>query len=135
MYASINFLMIGAMNFRPQDIAQLDPYSLVAMDKEELLPQLTKIIADLKEAMDRLNQNSSNSSRPSSSDSPWGGKGSSGHDIDWVGETLQEMLNSSSSDHSQTSDKDPKGNSECSLGKGNDASQDEHSLPKKKALK
>lgn len=123
------------MNLNPQDISQLDPSSLIAMDKEELLPQLTKIIADLKEAMDRLNQNSNNSSRPSSSDSPWGGKRSNGHDIDWVGETLQEILDSSSNDHPQTSDKDPKDNSKDSLGKGNDASQDKNSLPKKKALK
>jgi DNA-directed RNA polymerase subunit RPC12/RpoP len=104
------------MHYTPLEIAKLDPYFLISMNKEDLLPCLIKIIADLKESRDRLNQNSSNSSRPSSSDNPWGFRGVNTHDINQAGETLQELFESSSNTQSQndsenSSEKDKDNNS------------------------
>jgi transposase len=123
------------MYFSKHDIAQLDPHSLISMDKENLFHSLTKIVSDLKEATDRLNQNSSNSSRPSSSDSPWESKASTTHDIDWVREALQEMLASSSNDPSQNSIQKSTESSTQSSKKNKDSSQNGNSSSKKKARK
>lgn len=59
------------MHFDRSDLQQLTPeyvHNLPLERKEVLVEQLRK---DLMEAQDRLNQNPSNSSRPSSSQAPW----------------------------------------------------------------
>ena len=58
---------------------ELNDYSLRQMDENDIrkLPEAAlrdlavKLLQDLKEARERLNQNSRNSSRPPGSDAPW----------------------------------------------------------------
>ena len=59
---------------------ELNDYSLRQMDENDIrkLPEAAlrdlavKLLQDLKEARERLNQNSRNSSCPPGSDAPWG---------------------------------------------------------------
>jgi len=80
------------MNLSPEEIAQLDPQMVAALDRSELLPLLTKVFGDLKELMDRQNQHSGNSSRPSSSDAPWGPRGSSEGKLNAIQDALRDMF-------------------------------------------
>lgn len=59
------------MQLNTHDLKQLDDRYLCALPQEALQRLSSKLLSDLKEAHDRLNQNSSNSSRPPSSQSPW----------------------------------------------------------------
>jgi transposase len=54
------------------DLLQLDRDTLARLDEEALRRLSGRLLDDLKEARDRLNQDSKNSSRPPSSDSPYG---------------------------------------------------------------
>jgi transposase len=54
------------------DLLQLDRDTLSRLDEEALRRLSERLLDDLKEAHDRLNQDSQNSSRPPSSDSPYG---------------------------------------------------------------
>ena len=57
-----------------QDLLQIDEAflrRLLDSDPEALLGLSIKLTDDLKEARERLNQNPSNSSKPSSSQAPW----------------------------------------------------------------
>jgi len=54
------------------DLLQLDRDTLSRLDEEALRRLSERLLDDLKEARDRLNQDSQNSSRPPSSDSPYG---------------------------------------------------------------
>ena len=59
------------MQLNDHDISQLDEEDLLNLP-EDILRQLSiKLLNDLKEARERLNQNSRNSSRPPSSELPW----------------------------------------------------------------
>jgi len=53
------------------DLKQLDDTYLGGLPVETLRGLSSKLLADLKEARERLNQNPSNSSRPPSSQAPW----------------------------------------------------------------
>jgi transposase len=53
------------------DLAQLDEAALAALTPEQLHALSLKLLADLKLALERLEQNPRNSSRPPSSVAPW----------------------------------------------------------------
>jgi transposase len=55
------------------DLSQLDEAYLLNLGEERLRTLSVKLLADLKAAHDRLEQNSRNSSRPPSSEAPWEG--------------------------------------------------------------
>jgi transposase len=56
------------------DLFQLDEAALRKLSDEQLRVLSVKLLADLKAAHERLDQNSRNSSRPPSSEPPWQGK-------------------------------------------------------------
>ena len=60
------------MHLSSHDLQQLDEDYLRGLSPEQLQALSGKLLADLKEAHDRLNQNPSNSSRPPSTQTPWG---------------------------------------------------------------
>ncbi len=53
------------------DLRQIDDEYLESLNSRELLELSKRLTKDLKIAVDRLNQNPSNSSRPPSSSDPW----------------------------------------------------------------
>lgn len=53
------------------DLRQIDDAYVETLSIDELREVIKRVVKDLKEARDRLNQNSSNSSRPPSSEAPW----------------------------------------------------------------
>ncbi len=53
------------------DLVQVDSERIEAMTPGEKDSLILKLVSDLREALDRLNQNSSNSSCPPSSEAPW----------------------------------------------------------------
>lgn len=59
------------MQFSDHDLRQLDEAYLRSLSVEPLRTLSSKLLSDLKEAHDRLNQNPSNSSRPPSTRAPW----------------------------------------------------------------
>ncbi len=59
------------MEIPDYSLLQITPEVLVKLNPDELLKLSVKLLKDLKELHDRLNQNSNNSSRPSSSIPPW----------------------------------------------------------------
>ena len=59
------------MEIPDYSLLQITPEVLVKLNPNELLKLSVKLLKDLKELHDRLNQNSNNSSRPSSSIHPW----------------------------------------------------------------
>jgi hypothetical protein len=62
------------MKIKDHDLRQLDEERLRGLQEKDpaaLLRLTTRLVDDLKEARERLNQNSSNSSRPSGSHDPW----------------------------------------------------------------
>ncbi len=59
------------MQLSDHDLKQLDEEYLRSLSAEPLRTLSSKLLSDLKEAHDRLNQNPSNSSRPPSSRAPW----------------------------------------------------------------
>jgi hypothetical protein len=61
------------MHLSPADLAQLDDADLLALEEGRLRVLSVKLLADLKEAHERLGQNPNNSSRPPSSAAPWEG--------------------------------------------------------------
>jgi hypothetical protein len=56
---------------KDHSLKQLNSHYLAKLTPEELLHLSTKLLHDLKEAREQLNQNSSNSSKPPSSRHPW----------------------------------------------------------------
>jgi transposase len=61
----------AGMHLDDHDLKQLDEEYLLSLSPVQLQTLSTKLLADLKEAHDRLNQNPSNSSRPPSTRAPW----------------------------------------------------------------
>ena len=59
------------MNLTDHDLKQIDKEYLVSLMPEQLLHLSEKMLADLRDARDRLNQTPGNSSRPSGSYAPW----------------------------------------------------------------
>lgn len=59
------------MKLSEHDLKQIDKDTLLGLSLEQLAPLAIMFLDDLKEARDRLNQNSNNSSRPSGSMPPW----------------------------------------------------------------
>jgi hypothetical protein len=59
------------MHLSPYSLRQLDQAYLDALDEAALRVLSVKLLEDLKEAWDRLNQGAENSSRPPSSRAPW----------------------------------------------------------------
>lgn len=63
------------MHLSRRDLAQLDEAYLAGLPEGSLRTLSVTLVADLKEAIERLDQNPSNSSRPPSSRAPWEGVG------------------------------------------------------------
>ena len=61
------------MQLSEHDLKQLDEEKIRSLQAEQLRTLSVKLLADLKEACDRLNQAPDNSSRPPSSRAPWDG--------------------------------------------------------------
>ncbi len=59
------------MQLSNQDLSQIDEDELLNLPEEELRHLSIKLLNDLKDARERLSQNSRNSSRPPSSETPW----------------------------------------------------------------
>ena len=59
------------MQLSNQDLSQLNEDDLLNLPEEELRYLSIKLLNDLKEARERMSQNSRNSSRPPSSEAPW----------------------------------------------------------------
>lgn len=59
------------MKLSDHDLTQLNEKDLLELPEESLRHLSVKLLNDLKEARERLRQNSRNSSRPPSSDAPW----------------------------------------------------------------
>lgn len=59
------------MRLSAQDLRQLDEAAIEALEPAPLRALALTLLADLKEALDRLGQNPGNSSRPPSSQPPW----------------------------------------------------------------
>jgi hypothetical protein len=59
------------MLLKNHSLRQIDEAYLRSLSHEQLIGLSTKLVADLKEARERLNQTPSNSSRPPSSRAPW----------------------------------------------------------------
>ena len=59
------------MKLTAHDLKQMNKATLARLSPEQLLSISERMLDDLQEAMDRLNQNSNNSSRPPSSTPPW----------------------------------------------------------------
>lgn len=64
------------MQLSRHDLAQLDEAYLAGLPEGSLRTLSVKLLSDLKELLERLEQNPSNSSRPPSSRAPWEGAGS-----------------------------------------------------------
>jgi transposase len=63
------------MHLSPHSLRQIDDAHLQSLEVEVLRGLSMRLLADLKEAWDRLNQGPENSSRPPSSRAPWERKG------------------------------------------------------------
>ena len=63
------------MHLSPHSLQQIDDAYIESLDPEALRGLSLRLLADLKEAWDRLNQGPENSSRPPSSRTPWERKG------------------------------------------------------------
>lgn len=63
------------MQLSRHDLAQLDEAYLAGLAEGSLRVLSVTLLADLKEAVEQLDQNPSNSSRPPSSRAPWEGAG------------------------------------------------------------
>ena len=59
------------MYLSPHSLRQIDDAYVQSLDVEALRGLSLRLLADLKEAWDRLNQGPENSSRPPSSRAPW----------------------------------------------------------------
>jgi len=59
------------MKLSDHDLQQIDSNWLDVRSQEELLHVSKNLLDDLKEARERINQNSTNSSIPSGSEPPW----------------------------------------------------------------
>jgi hypothetical protein len=59
------------MKLSSHDLKQIDQTYLSTLTHSQLLILTTKAFSDLNECHDRLNQNSTNSSTPSSAEKPW----------------------------------------------------------------
>jgi len=60
------------MTLTDHDLRQITTENLQSLNHEQLTALSLKMLTDLKEARERLNQNAGNSSRPPSSEAPWG---------------------------------------------------------------
>ncbi|MFZ1640553.1 MAG: IS66 family transposase, partial [Candidatus Contendobacter sp.] len=69
------------MHLSPHSLRQIDDAYIRSLDPEALQGLSLRLLADLKEAWDRLNQGPENSSRPPSSRAPWDRQGG-GRDAD-----------------------------------------------------
>jgi hypothetical protein len=59
------------MLLQRHSLRQIDEAYMGSLSHEDLMKLSTKLLSDLKEARERLDQNPSNSSRPPSSQAPW----------------------------------------------------------------
>ncbi len=71
MFLFIRFCQPTYMKLTDNDLRQIDEAYLRSLSREQLETVSERLLADLKEARERLNQNPSNSSRPPSSRAPW----------------------------------------------------------------
>jgi hypothetical protein len=70
------------MHLSPHSLQQIDDAYIESLDPEALRGLSLRLLSDLKEAWDRLNQGPDNSSRPPSSQAPWERKTGGGRESD-----------------------------------------------------
>ena len=75
----------NAVQLSRYDLSQLDEGYLARLPEQQLRSLSAKLLADLKAAHERLDQNPTNSSRPPSSRAPWEGKDDDGDPPDKPG--------------------------------------------------
>ena len=63
------------MHLSPHSLRQIDDAYVQSLDVDALRGLLLRVLADLRDARDQLNQGPDNSSRPPSSRAPWERKG------------------------------------------------------------
>lgn len=90
------------MQFSEQDLRQLDKDYILSLQLSKLQTLSCKLLADLKEATDRLNQNSTNSSSPPSKDAPWEKASPSADDDDDGDDDHQLNIEDELADHEAT---------------------------------
>ncbi|MBT7308115.1 MAG: IS66 family transposase [Gammaproteobacteria bacterium] len=73
------------MTLTDYDLRQITAETLQALNHAQVIALSITILADLKESRERLNQNSSNSSRPPSSEVPWGSRQPGSDDVPEIG--------------------------------------------------
>ena len=66
------------MHLSDHSLRQIDDAYVQSLDVEALRGLSVRLLADLKDAQDRLNQGPDNSSRPPSSRAPWDRQGGGG---------------------------------------------------------
>ena len=98
------------MQLSDHDLKQLDDTYLGGLPIESLRGLSSKLLADLKEARERLNQNPSNSSRPPSSEAPW----------ETTGEQWQERAEDEDVPQGARSESSGEGKKEAAAEKGHD---------------
>ncbi len=69
------------MQLSAHDLKQLNDKNFSSLERENLEILASKLLSDVKELHDRLNQNPENSSRPPSSALPWGEMNSASKDV------------------------------------------------------
>lgn len=104
------------MQLSDRDLSQLDEEELLNLPEEVLRHLSVKLLNDLKEARERLKQNSRNSSRPPSSEAPW------------EKEAVQQDAGNESETHQDTADADETPPSPAKES-DEDASQDDPRTP------
>ncbi|MDP2178689.1 MAG: DUF6444 domain-containing protein, partial [Methylicorpusculum sp.] len=72
------------MQLSDHDLNQLDEDKLLDLPEEDLRRLSIRLLNDLKEARERLKQNSRNSSRPPSSEAPWDKANDTASDTDAI---------------------------------------------------
>lgn len=96
------------MNLPTASLRQIDEEYIDSLSLEKLRHLSKKMLDDLREARDRLNQTSENSSRPSGSFAPWEkGSREQEEDVDDDDEDVEKSEDSSTDKETQTEDNDP----------------------------
>jgi hypothetical protein len=97
------------MTLSDHDLSQIDREKLQKLSEEQLRDLSGDLLDDLKESRERLNQNSSNSSRPPSQDAPWDKLKNNVSDDDTHEPTEKELLNQAKQGKGPTTSPEPTG--------------------------
>jgi hypothetical protein len=119
------------MQLSEHDLKQLDEEYLRSLSPDSLQLLSLKLLGDLKEAHDRLNQNPENSSRPPSSRAPWeGGSDAGGDDVEEQSPSPKQEQESDAGANDEDSPSQPRDEAV-----GQDRNKDSAAMPAGKAGK